>query len=133
MIFLDSVFIISLLDENEKHHDNAIELLKYWEDIRYQRKAINNVVLSEVLNKLKKSYYKGQREKIINFLLSIDEIYYVSEDDYKNAIALMKKYKYSINYNDCLILITMEKNDINHIVSFDSDFDKAKNIKRIYI
>lgn len=45
MIFLDSVFIISLLDENEKHHDNAIELLEYWEDIRYQRKAINNVVL----------------------------------------------------------------------------------------
>jgi len=99
----------------------------------YQRKAINNVVLSEVLNKLKKSYYKNQREKIINFLLSIDEIYHVSEEDYKNAIALMKKYKYSINYNDCLILLTMEKNDITHIVSFDSDFDKAKNIKRIYI
>ena len=39
----------------------------------------------------------------------MDEIYHVSEEDYKNAIALMKKYKYSINYNDCLILLTMKK------------------------
>jgi hypothetical protein len=133
MIFLDSVFIISLLNENERYHENAVELLRLWEDIRFQKKAINNIVLSEILNKLKKINYKNQREKIINFLLSIDEIFYVDEEDYINAIALMKEYNYTINYNDCLILLTMEKNNIEYIVSFDSDFDKAKNIKRVYV
>lgn len=50
----------------------------------------------EVLNKLKKSYYKPVRENIINFLLSMDEIYYVDEKDYQDAIVLMEQYNYDL-------------------------------------
>ncbi len=58
----------------------------------------------EVLNKLKKSYYKSMRINIINFLLSMDEIFYVETEDYEKAIALMEQYNYDINYSDCLII-----------------------------
>ena len=60
----------------------------------------------EVLNKLKKSYYKPMRKNIINFMLSMDEIFYAETEDYEKAIALMEQYKYDINYSDCLIIIT---------------------------
>lgn len=70
---------------------------------------------------------------MINSLLKIDNIHYLNEEDYKKSIELFKFYNQSINFSDCTILSTMLKNNIKNIVSFDSDFDKIKNIQRIYI
>lgn len=133
MLFFDTSFILGLFNDNDDNHSKVKELLELMPEITKQKKAINNIILTEVLNKLKKDYYKNVREDIINFLLSFDEIYYVENDDYLKAITLMQKYKYSINYSDCLILITMLKNNVNSIVSFDSDFNRIDGIKRIYV
>lgn len=73
------------------------------------------------------------RKNIINFLLSMDEIFYVENQDYEKAIALMEQYKYDINYSDCLIILTMYNNNLNTIVSFDDDFNHISHINRIYI
>lgn len=133
MLFFDSSFILAIFNENEDNHKKVLQLLKAVPNISKQKKAINNVVLMEVLNKLKKSYYKPVREDIINFLLSMDKIFYVDSKDYEDAIVLMENYKYDVNYSDCLILLTMYNNNIDTIVSFDDDFDHINNIKRIYI
>ena len=133
MIFLDSSFIIGLFNENDDNHDKAVKIMELMPEIVKQKKAINNIVLLEVLNKIQKDYYKTVRKEIINFLLSMDKIYYVENEDYLNVIKLMEYYKYSINYSDCLILLTMANNNINTIISFDNDFDKIDGIKRIYI
>lgn len=133
MLFLDSSFILALFNKNEENHKRVEELLKNYPSIIKQKKAINNVVLMEVLNKLKKSYYKPIREDIINFLMSMDEIFYVEKKDYENAIVLMEQYKYDVNYSDCLIILTMYNHNLDTIVSFDDDFNHIRNIKRIYI
>ena len=133
MLFFDSSFILALFNENDDNHQKVKDLLELVPEISQQKKAINNIVLTEVLNKIKKDYYRNVRVEIINFLLSFDEIYYVDDNDYLNAIKLMQDYKYTINYSDCLILLSMVKNEINTIVSFDSDFNRVDGIKRIYI
>ena len=133
MLFYDSSFILAIFNENDENHKNAKKLLKDYPSILNQKKAINNIVLMEVLNKLKKSYYKSMRKNIINFLLSMDEIFYVENEDYEKAIALMEQYKYDINYSDCLIILTMYNNNLNTIVSFDNDFNHINNINRVYI
>lgn len=133
MLFYDSSFILAIFNENDENHKNAKKLLKDYPSILNQKKAINNIVLMEVLNKLKKSYYKSMRINIINFLLSMDEIFYVENEDYEKAIALMEQYKYDINYSDCLIILTMYNNNLNTIVSFDNDFNHIKHINRVYI
>lgn len=133
MIFLDSSFILALFNENDENHEKSKELLKLTPSLFNQKKVINNVVLIEVLNKIKKSYFKPVRENIINFLLSMDEIIYVEDNDYQDAIVLLHQYKYDINYSDCLILLAMYKNEIDTIVSFDNDFDHINNIQRIYV
>ena len=73
------------------------------------------------------------RKNIINFLLSMDEIFYVENQDYEKAIALMEQYKYDINYSDCLIILTMYNNNLNTIVSFDDDLNHISHINRVYI
>ena len=133
MLFYDSSFILAIFNENDENHKNAKKLLKDCPSILNQKKAINNIVLMEVLNKLKKSYYKSMRINIINFLLSMDEIFYVETEDYEKAIALMEQYKYDINYSDCLIILTMYNNNLNTIVSFDNDFNHINHINRVYI
>ena len=133
MLFFDSSFILGLFNENDDNHQKVKDLLELVPEISQQKKAINNIVLTEVLNKIKKDYYRNVRVEIINFLLSFDEIYYVDDEDYLNAIRLMQDYKYTINYSDCLILLSMVKNGITTIVSFDSDFNRVDGIKRIYI
>ena len=133
MLFFDSSFILALFNKNDENHKSVEELLMNYPSIIKQKKVINNIVLMEVLNKLKKSYYKPIREDIINFLMSMDEIFHVEKKDYENAIVLMEQYKYDVNYSDCLIILTMYNHNIDTIVSFDDDFNHIQNIKRIYM
>ena len=134
MIFLDSSFIIALFNKNEIiNHDKAKKLLKNNPNLDKVPKAINSIVLNEVLNKLKKSYYDKQREQIISFLLNMDKIIFVSENDYKRAIKLYKKYDYSISYSEWLIILSMEKEGLTDILSIDNDFNNIKKINNISI
>ena len=133
MLFFDTSFILGLFNENDDNHHKVKKILEMNPDISKQKKAINNIVLTEVLNKIKKDYYRNVRVNIINFLLSMDEIYHVEDEDYLKAIELMQYYKYTVNYSDCLIILSMFNNNIDTIVSFDSDFNRIDGINRIYI
>ncbi len=82
MLFLDSSFILALFNDNDKNHQKAIKLLSIMPNIKKERKAINNIVFLEVINKLKKSHFRRNREQIIDFLLNMDNIYFVDDEDY---------------------------------------------------
>lgn len=128
MIFLDSSYLIGLIVDNDKHHEKSHELQPI---LTHEKKMINNTVLTEVLNSLKKNNYHWNREKVIKTLLKLDIVDYLSYNNYINSIQLFKYYNHSINFSDCTILESMINNQTNKIVSFDSDFDKIKGIIRI--
>ena len=56
------------------------------------------------------------------------DIHYLNSADYEDAIDLYLHFDSSINYSDCTILSTMFQNNINQILSFDSDFEKIDGI-----
>lgn len=130
MLFIDSCYIIALMNEKAKSHNEALELLEY---ISNEKTLINSTVLLEILNNLKKKIYESKRNEIINFLYSMDEIHYLTIQDYNQALEMCKYYNYSVNYGDCTIIKSMEAYKINNIVSYDDDFDKVKGINRIYL
>ena len=122
MIFIDSTYFIGLMLKNDDYNDLAKNVT-----VPNEKRVINNLVLSEVLNIISKrskldicSIYKIISNKV--------EIVYLDENDYLEAIKLCKYYNNSINYSDCLILVTMKKLNINKIVSFDSGFKKVKGL-----
>ena len=94
---------------------------------------INSTVILEILNNLSKKRYENVRQEVINLLYEIDNIHYLTEEDYANALNLCKHYNFSVNYSDCTIIKTMEKYNVNNVLSFDGDFDKVKGINRIYL
>ncbi|MBO6109605.1 MAG: type II toxin-antitoxin system VapC family toxin [Methanobrevibacter sp.] len=130
MLFIDTCYLLSLINVMEKNHEKAIQLLEYIDE---EETLINSTVLLEMLNRLKKKRYEKHRNTIIDLLYGMDNIHYLTTEDYNNALDICKKYGFSINFSDCTILESMKQYNINSIVSFDSDFDKANEIKRIYL
>ena len=87
----------------------------------------------EVLNSLKKNNHKIELDEILDTLLNLDKVVFLTDKDYNESLNLFKFYNLSVNYSDCTILKTMMDNNVSVVVSFDSDFDKIKGIRRIYL
>lgn len=130
MLFIDSCYIIALMNKKARHHKKAEQIKEL---IKNERTIINSTVLIEMLNNLHKKRYEPLRDEIIGILYGMDEIHYLTLDDYNESLQMCKEYDFSVNYSDCTILKTMEDYDVDTVVSFDSDFDKIKGINRFYL
>jgi hypothetical protein len=128
LYFIDSSFLISLLTENEKNNQHSCEISENINEYR----VINNIVLSETLNGIRRYEKRVDINKIYTIINEVMDIKYLKKSDYEEAINIYSYYNGSINYSDCLILKTMQDNNINKILSYDNDFDKINGLQRIY-
>ena len=128
MYFIDSSFLISLLTKNEKNNEHSCEISENITEYR----VINNIVLSETLNGIRKYEKRVNLKKIYSLINEVTEIKYIKKSDYEEAVNIYSYYNGSINYSDCLILKTMQDNHINKILSYDDDFDNIGGLQRIY-
>lgn len=128
MIFLDTSYILGLLLEKDSYHNISRNIESLLAD---EKKMINITVIQEVLNSLNNVNYHDDISLVVDILFSLDRMEYLSERDYSEAIDLFKYYNKSINFSDCTILQSMQKNNVTNIVSFDSDFDKISGISRL--
>lgn len=126
MIFVDTSFLIALLISSDQFHEKALNISQTINE----RKVINNTVLNETLNAFTGKGGKIGKE-LYDVICEMFDIQYLNSADYDDAIELYLHYGSSINYSDCTILSTMFQNDINQILSFDSDFEKVKGISII--
>ena len=94
---------------------------------------INMLVIDEVLYISKKYgiHYDTTLDFLRNILSPYIEIISIEEEDLKFI------EKFLLNYNlrpsDAIHLATMEKAGIKNIVTEDEDFDKVKEVKRIWL
>ena len=124
MIFLDSTFILALIFKDQVKHQRAKELSKL---IAHESKIINNTIIMEVLNSIR-PHHQFDSTKILNLLLGVDEVHYLTHEEHISAEKMFKYYNYAINYQDCMILKTMQNFQTNRIVTFDSDFKKINGL-----
>ncbi|MDO5842398.1 MAG: type II toxin-antitoxin system VapC family toxin [Methanobrevibacter ruminantium] len=129
MIFLDSTYLIGLILKNDSLYYKSHLLKPYLDD---ENKIINNTVFNEVLNSVTSNNSHYDLNHIKKLLLSFN-IDFITSDDYLDSFDIFEYYNFSVNFSDCTILNTMQNYNINQIASFDSDFDKIKGVKRIYL
>ena len=129
MIFLDSTYFIGLILKNDSLYYKSHLLKSYLDD---ENKIINNTVFNEVLNSVTSNNSNYDLNHIKRLLLSFN-IDFLTSDDYLDSFDIFEYYNFSVNFSDCTILNTMQNYNINQIASFDSDFDKIKGVKRIYL
>ena len=123
MIFLDTGYFRGLMDVKDDHHEDALKVKDYLDDIN-EITVINTTVLVEILNRTVGSPINVR--SVYNNIHQDNEVIYLTYEDYLKSLDINNWYGNSINYSDCTILKTMMDMGINRIVSFDDDF---KNIE----
>lgn len=127
-VFLDSGFFIALLNKRDQHHLEAKDILHRLKSTI--RRITSDYILDEVITGLwgdihrKDIVQKGY--KLICETPSFITFNYFSKDELVSAWSKWIKFaeypKRSLSFTDCTILAFMEKNKIDYLVSFDSDF-----------
>lgn len=84
----------------------------------------------EILNSIK-PHYQIDSTKILNILLNVGEVHFLTEKEYVVAEKMFKYYNYALNYQDCMILKTMQNFQTNQIATFDSGFKKINGLNII--
>jgi len=137
MRFIDaSVFLYAYLKPKGKLPEKIINFKKRAGDII---KKINKgeavlttiVHLSEVANIIESKVNNTEASRVILTLLSKPNINIVEvrKSDYINAAKFAERH--SIGVNDSLAYFIMKQKGISEIYSFDKDFDKLRDIRRV--
>lgn len=125
MIFIDSTYFIGLLLPKDNWNNQAKNVI-----IPKDTFLINNLVVSEVLNIVSKRSSRKVSE-VYEILKNTCEIVCLTKEDYRKAMDLCEYYNNSVNYSDCLILVSMQNEGVDKIVSFDDGFKKVGTLKVI--
>lgn len=137
MRFLDAnVFIYAyykpkheLTEKQKEMKEKAKEIIKRIND---GEEVITTVVhISEISNILKRALSIEDLYSLLIGLFSLDNVRIVdvTESDYLSAIELMRELK--LDPNDCLAVVTMQREGIREIYTFDRGFDRVSGIRRV--
>lgn len=123
-IFVDTLFIVALINKKDQYHQKALELAKQFE---YSSLVITDAIFLEIGNALSGNY-KTEAAEIIETFLDSDEveIIHFNSNLFEEALSLYKQYQdKSWGLVDCISFVVMKQNQINQALTFDKHFVQA--------
>ncbi len=123
-IFVDSGFVIALINQRDQYHQRALELADKFEGYPL---LITDAVLLEIGNALVRKY-KQEAIEFIEQFLAADEVEIISLDPqlFQQALGLYKNYQdKEWGLVDCVSFVVMWQAGINQVLTFDRHFVQA--------
>ncbi|WP_298535307.1 type II toxin-antitoxin system VapC family toxin [Methanobrevibacter sp.] len=129
-IFVDSSFLIALVNENDSLHEKSLE---YIDLIEKNDCYISNLVINEVITVIGN---KIDLETAISAFDLINDIFHVINEyeikDFNSTTMLIyEKHNTKLSFTDCSIIVDMHYHKIENLLSFDKEFKKAEGINLI--
>ena len=123
-IFVDTVFVIALVNHRDQYHQQASELADRFEGYPL---LVTDAVLLEIGNALARSYKKEAIEIIEQFLASDEvEIVRLTSQLFERAFAMYKKYlDKQWGLVDCISFVAMHEAGVSQAMTFDRHFVQA--------
>ena len=128
MIFVDANFLIYLNLGVKEVEDYYLKLLSE------ESLATDPLVLDEVIYVSKKKYgirLEDALDFLDNIVLPNSVVLPVTINEYRRAREVMLKY--SVSPSDALHVAVMLNNSIRRILSEDRDFDRVKEVERVWL
>jgi len=127
MIFADSSYFIAIAREKDRWHEDALRVSeKISESL-----LISELVISESITMVG-SFEGGKAGKTLyEYFIDNCRIEFINEEMMEKAVDTFLKYDGSISLADASSIEIMKKHGIKKIISFDSDFEKVKQIYRL--
>jgi predicted nucleic acid-binding protein len=123
-IFVDTLFIVALINKRDQYHHIALQFVKEFENYPL---ITTDAVLLEVGNALSSNYKNEAFELIESFLESDDvEVIRLNPDLFDEALSLYKKHQdKSWGLVDCISFVVMKKYEVTQALTFDKHFIQA--------
>ena len=120
-IFLDTLFVVGLVNRRDQYHRKAIELSERFESSPF---LTTDVVLLEIGNALAKGYKQESIEIIKEFLPSADtEIIHLNPKLFQQAFKLYQtRNDKEWGFIDCVSFVVMKEKGILQALTFDKHF-----------
>ncbi|MFP3286874.1 MAG: type II toxin-antitoxin system VapC family toxin [Acidilobus sp.] len=128
MIFVDANFLIYMNLGVKEVEDYYLKLLSE------ESLATDPLVLDEVIYVSKKKYgvrLEDTLDFLDNIVLPNSVVLPVTINEYRRAREVMLKY--SVSPSDALHVAVMLNNSIRRILSEDRDFDRVKEVERVWL
>ena len=130
-IFVDSSFLIALVNENDSLHEKSLESMDL---IEKNDCYISNLVINEVITVIGN---KIDLETAISAFDLINDIFHVINEyeikDFNSTTMLIyEKHNTKLSFTDCSIIVDMHYHKIENLLSFDKEFKKAEGINLIF-
>ncbi|MBF0548660.1 MAG: type II toxin-antitoxin system VapC family toxin [Candidatus Riflebacteria bacterium] len=123
-LFVDTAFIIALLNAKDSYHSIACKLSAKYET---QPLIVTDAVLLEIGNALAKGFKQEAIDVIEQFIASEDvEIVNLSQELFKKAFQLFKKHSdKDWSLVDCCSFVVMKENHLTQALTCDKHFAQA--------
>ena len=133
MKFLDANVILRYLTRDDpKKAENCYELFQKVKRGEIELTTCEAVIAEVVYLLSSHSLYNLPRDQICSLLLPIINLYGLKLPQKRFCIRALDIYaSKNIDFEDALIFAHMEKRQIKEIYSYDSDFDKLEELRRL--
>jgi len=123
-VFIDTSFVVALVNEKDQHHERASELADLFDAYPL---ITTDAVLLEVGNALARNF-KEQASEVIEDFLTSDEVEIVNLDEalFQSAFELYRRHQdKSWGMTDCISFVVMRERGIVEALTNDKDFQQA--------
>ncbi|MDO8518858.1 MAG: PIN domain-containing protein [Deltaproteobacteria bacterium] len=135
--FLDSSFLVALLDFKDVHHPRAVEM----NTLMKRQKGelfISDIVLNETLSVIARKYegearHEELKRKFQAFFHHIEAkpilcLYELVNQSFGFIQKMILHTNGKLGFHDCLIVFFLRQVPLVHLVTFDEDFRQVKGI-----
>jgi predicted nucleic acid-binding protein len=129
-IFLDTGFFFALEFKKDPNHQRAYEILSEMAQRKYGTQFTSDFIIDELMTltwvRTENKNLIAQVWELITPPKNICNVIYVSQDDiiqiYNLFFKILESAKF-LSFTDCSNLFMMQKFNLKHLASFDSNFD----------
>jgi predicted nucleic acid-binding protein len=123
-IFLDTLFVVALVNQRDQHHVRATQLADRYEGRQF---LVTDAVLLEIGNALARNF-KEQAIKVLDDLLTSDDVQVVHLTPalFDAAYSLFRRHRdKSWGLVDCVSFVAMTQEGVTESLTFDQHFSQA--------
>lgn len=123
-VFIDTSYIIALINEKDNYHKKAIDLADIYDGFNM---IISEPILLKIGNALSRNYKEEACQVIDDFLGAENvELIALTSDLFQKGFALYKKYQdKDWGLVDCISFVIMWDYQITDVLTFDRHFAQA--------